>query len=404
MNRTLVVFILVALSSPVAAEELLPPDRPIPDVIDHYIGLKLKQASVTPAPQADDATLVRRLTLDLAGRIPTPAEAHAYVESKDADKRPKLIDRLMASPDYVRHSATEFDALLQNGSDQRRASAIISSRREGESSLGPHVPGIDGRRADPNRPDEFVLKRLGDLDVLTRDVTSVFFGVNVMCAQCHKHPYVPAITQDYYFGMKSFFARSIEFQGQLWERQYAQVQYKTSGGEVRTPKLMFLSGAVLDEPKLDVPDLNKAHPGRDKAHRRTAQELRRTKEYPPKPKVNNREQLIDVALRPAERDRFARSIVNRLWFRFHGYGLVMRLDQMHAKNPPSHPELLEWLARDFVAHGYDLRRLVRGLGRQSDIFAQQPLGQGRVAGSRIVCGGQPAAVDADAVWRLGPPG
>jgi Protein of unknown function (DUF1549)/Protein of unknown function (DUF1553) len=362
VNRTLVVVILVALSSPVAAEELLAPDQPIPDVIDHYIGLKLKQASVTPAPQADATTLVRRLTLDLAGRIPTPAEARAYVESKDADKQSKLIDRLMASPEFVRHSATEFDALLQNSSDQapslrKYLLAAVKENRPWDRMFR----DLMGVAPDPNRPDEFVLKRLGDLDVLTRDVTSVFFGVNVMCAQCHKHPYVPSITQDYYFGMKSFFARSIDFQGQLWERKYAQVQYKTRGGEVRTPKLMFLSGAVLDEPKLDVPDLNKALQEETKHIEELRKNFARTKEYPPKPKVNNREQLIDVALRPAERDRFARSIVNRLWYRFHGYGLVMRLDQMHAKNPPSHPELLEWLARDFVAHDYDLRRLMRGL-------------------------------------------
>src|SRR4051812_36801309 len=116
MNRILVFTALLAMSSPALAGDLLPPDRPIPEVIDHYIGLKLKQATVTPAPQTDDATLVRRLTLDLAGRIPTPAEVRAYLDSKDSEKRAKLIDRLMASPDYVRHSATEFDTLLRNGS------------------------------------------------------------------------------------------------------------------------------------------------------------------------------------------------------------------------------------------------------------------------------------------------
>ena len=67
------------------------------------------------------------------------------------------------------------------------------------------------------------------------------------------------------------------------------------------------------------------------------------------------------ALEPGERDYFARSIVNRLWHRHFGQGLVMPLDQMHAENPPSHPELLAWLSRDLVDHGYDLRRLIRGL-------------------------------------------
>ena len=95
------------------------------------------------------------------------------------------------------------------------------------------------------------------------------------------------------------------------------------------------------------------------------EELRKTfaqaRAFPPKPAFSYREQLTEVALRPAERDRLARAIVNRLWYRFHGHGLVMRLDQMHAKNPPNHPELLDWLTRDLIAHNYDLRRLVRGL-------------------------------------------
>jgi hypothetical protein len=362
VSRAIVLVTLIALSSPAAAEDLLPPDRPIPEVIDHYVGRKLTQAGVTPAPQADDATLVRRLTLDLAGRIPTPAEARAYIESKDPGKRAKLIDRLMASPDYVRHSATEFDTLLRNGSDLAPSlrKYLLVALRENRP-WDRMFRELMGVTPDPTRPDDFVLKRLGDLDVLTRDVTSVFFGVNVMCAQCHKHPYVSSITQDYYYGMKAFFARSIDFQGELWERQYATVQYKAKSGEVRTPKLMFLSGSVLDEPKPDVADLNKAIQDESKQLDELRKNFARLRQYPPKAKFSYRAQLAEVALRPAERDRFARSIVNRLWHRFQGYGLVMRLDQMHAKNPPSHPELLEWLARDFVAHNYDLRRLVRGL-------------------------------------------
>jgi len=362
VNRTLILGALIALSSPAVADDLLPPERPIPEVIDHYVGLKLQSAGVAPAPQADNATLVRRLTLDLAGRIPTAAEARDYIDSKDPDKRTKLSDRLIASPDFDRHSATEFDTLLQNGSDQAPSlrGYLLVALRENRP-WDRMFRELLGVAPDPARPDHFVLKRLGDLDVLTRDVTSVFFGVNVMCAQCHRHPYVTSITQDYYYGMKGFFARSLDFQGTLAERQYALVQYKARGGEVRTPKLMVLSGAALDDPNPGVPDLNKAIQEETKR----IEELRKTspkgKEYPAKPKFSYREQLADVALRPAERDQFARSIVNRLWYRFHGYGLVMRLDQMHAKNPPNHPELLEWLARDLIAHNYDLRRLMRGL-------------------------------------------
>src|SRR5205085_8306667 len=93
----------------------LPPDRPIEQAVDHYVDALLKQEDVRPAPQADDANLVRRLTLDLAGRIPTGAETRAFVESADLARRVKLVERLLASPGFVRHQATEFDAMLMAG-------------------------------------------------------------------------------------------------------------------------------------------------------------------------------------------------------------------------------------------------------------------------------------------------
>jgi Protein of unknown function (DUF1553) len=161
--------------------------------------------------------------------------------------------------------------------------------------------------------------------------------------------------------MKAFFSRSINFQGQLWEKQYADVEYKDKNGQARPLKLMFLSGRVLDEPKAYVPDVPRAIQEENRRIDQFRKNFDTKKEYPPKPAFNYREQLVVVALQPVERDLFARSIVNRLWHRFHGYGLVMRLDQMHAKNRPSHPELLQWLSRDFIAHNYDLRRLIRGL-------------------------------------------
>src|SRR5438067_12686809 len=94
------------------AADLLSADRPIPEVIDHDIDAKLKTAGVVPAPPADDYTLVRRLMLDLVGRIPTPAETEAYVQSGDPHKREALVDRLMASPAFVRHQANQFEAML----------------------------------------------------------------------------------------------------------------------------------------------------------------------------------------------------------------------------------------------------------------------------------------------------
>ena len=92
---------------------LLPADRPLEQAIEHYVAALLKAENVAPAPHADDATLIRRLTLDLAGRIPTTAETAAYLADADPQKKVKLVDRLMASPGFVRHQATELNTLLQ---------------------------------------------------------------------------------------------------------------------------------------------------------------------------------------------------------------------------------------------------------------------------------------------------
>src|SRR5262245_30541146 len=111
--------LLLAGTAPAFADDLLPSGKPIEEVVDHYVDARLRQQSVTPAPQADDANLVRRLTLDLAGRIPTAAEARAYVASTDSSKRVKLVDRLMASPGFVRHQAGELDVMLMGSGTNR---------------------------------------------------------------------------------------------------------------------------------------------------------------------------------------------------------------------------------------------------------------------------------------------
>src|SRR6476659_1456391 len=88
---------LFVAAMPTRAADLLPADRPIDQVIDHYVDALLKKDNITPAPMADDATVIRRLTLDLVGRIPTPAESKAYIESTDPQKKVQLVERLMAS-------------------------------------------------------------------------------------------------------------------------------------------------------------------------------------------------------------------------------------------------------------------------------------------------------------------
>jgi hypothetical protein len=340
------------------ADDLLPADRSIAEVVDHYLDAALRKERTKAAPQADDATLVRRLTLDLAGRIPTAAEARAYVNSTDPDKKTQLIDRLMASPGFVRHEATELDTMLMAGNKASLREYL--QRAVGENR---HWDAIFRELMLPDEADksrkaaaDYLRVRVKDVDRLTAEVSSTFFGVNISCAQCHDHPLVADWKQDHFYGMKAFLARTFVSgnarTGFLAERGFGTVQFKTTEGIERRARLMFLSGRRIEEP--EAKDAEK----KDKERLQRAQ---KEKVPPAPPAFSARAKLVEVALQPGDRDFFARAIVNRLWHRLLGRGLVMPLDQMHSANPPSHPELLAWLARDSIDHGYDLRRLIRGL-------------------------------------------
>ncbi len=355
--------IFVVLAHGAIAADLLPPDRPIGEVVDHYIGATLDKERVKPAPRADDLTLLRRLTLDLAGRIPTAAESRAYQESTDPEKAIRLVDRLMASPGYVRHQAAELDAMLMGG--DRASLRDYLARAVGENRSWDR---IFRELMLPDQTDkarktaaEYLRARIKDPERLTAEVSSTFFGVNISCAQCHDHPLVDDWKQDHFFGMKAFFDRTFVngngAAGFLGEHEFGTARFKTTEGVERPARMMFLTGRKAAEPEA----------GRDataeekKKEKERLQKALKDKAPPPSPRFSARAKLVEMALAPGDREFFARAIVNRTWHRLLGRGLVMPLDQMHSANPPSHPELLAWLARDTIEHGYDLRRLVRGL-------------------------------------------
>ncbi len=355
---TTVVLAALAFARYATAEDLLPPETPVEAAIDHYTGAKLQAAGVSPAPPADDATLLRRMTLDLAGRIPTLAEAKAYLAATEADKRTQLVERLLASPALVRQQAAEFDAMLMSGTRQSIRDYLGKAFRENRTWDRMFREMVVGEPDDPKQEGaiRFVTSRMRDQDKLTSDTSVLFFGVNVSCAKCHDHPLVPAWKQDHYYGMLSFFSRTFDVGEFLGEREYGQVSFKTALGESKDAKLMFLTGTVLDEPPSQEPD-----EGAKKEEKKRIEELKKNKEPPPPPSYSRRSALVEAALKDEQNNYLARSIVNNVWNRFYGRGLVNPLDQMHAENQPSHPELLTWLARDMKASGYDLRRLVRGI-------------------------------------------
>jgi Protein of unknown function (DUF1549)/Protein of unknown function (DUF1553) len=367
-RRCLVLAFLVlglGASPGVADDTLLPANRPVEEVIDHYINARLKEENITPAPAAPAAELIRRLTLDLDGRIPTVAETDRYLADVDPQKKTPLVDRLLGSGCFLRHQAQEFTALLQTDDGPKKGAkksplqdyllrSFTENRPWDRIFRDVLLPNDDS--AETKGASEFIKTRVKDLNRLTIDVSTIFFGVNVSCAQCHDHPHVLDWTQDHFYGMKSFFARTFDSGGIVAEYDAGVVKYIPNKGKEKVAPAMFLTGKTLELPNQREPDKEDKKKALDRVNA-----AKKAKTWPAAPEVSARAKLVETALEPGQREFFARAIVNRLLHRYYGRGLVMPLDQMHSANPPSHPELLAWLSRDLTTHGYDLRRLIRGL-------------------------------------------
>ena len=344
-------------------------DDSLPAEIDLRIRQKLEAQKIQPAPAADDAVLLRRLTLDLVGRIPTVAETQAYLKSSAPDKRRQAVERLMQSPGFVRHQAREFNTLLMSGVNGDLNDYLRKAFTENRPWDRMFREMLLGEKDDPKQEGaiRFVRSRASDLDKLTNQTSAIFFGINISCARCHDHPLVDDWKQAHFFGMKSFFNRTFDNGGLIGEREYGLVSYKTTEGESKQAQLMFLNGQVLAEPEVKEPD-NEAK----KAQKKQLDELKKKKQAPPKPSFSRREQLVQAALQAEQKKQtpyLARALANHLWRRFLGYALVEPVDQLHPENEPSHPQLLTLLAEDVIDHRYDIRRLIRGIVL-SDTYAR----------------------------------
>lgn len=359
--RLILTAVLCSFAIPAHAADL-PTALPVESAIDRSVDAAIAAANVAPAPQADDAVLIRRLTLDLVGRIPTMPEVDDFVKSSDPKKRAQLVDRLLASPGFPRHQAAQFEAMF-NPDGQRRGSGalreyLVVALKDGKSwdRIFRELMLPDESDAKLKGASDFLRPRLMDADKLTNEVSVAFFGVNVSCAQCHDHPLVKDWTQDHFYGMKAFLARTYDAGGTVAERGFGSIKYKPHKGPERTAKMMFLTGAKIEDASSR--DMTAAE---QKAEKAAIEKAKKSKQPPPKPAFSARAKLVDVSLEGKNSAFFAKAIVNRMWHRFFGMGLVNPLDQMHSENPPSHPELLTWLAKDTAAHGYDLKRLIRGI-------------------------------------------
>ena len=325
------------------------------------------------APRASDAEFLRRVTLDLGGSIPSSDEARAFFADADPAKRDKLVDRLLASPGYARRLEQAVTVMfLERRSGGKIPDAQWSDyvRKAFETNepwdrIVRAMIAADGR-ADDTRP---AMKLLadgagGDPNRMTRDVSRLFLGRDLLCAQCHDHPGVKDYKQAEYMGLFAFLNRS-KLQDDPKTRKAVLVE-GAAAGKVEFASVFSPAKKHQTGPKL---------PGGDEVE---------------VPTSRPRELLADRLVRHPQ---FARNSVNRFWFVFIGRGLVHPLDQDHRANPPSDPALLDALSSGFVESGFDVRRLVRTIvtgepyGRGGRAAPSKPLSAEQMAWSLLTATG-----------------
>jgi hypothetical protein len=320
--------------------------------IDRAIDEKLAEKKIPASPQADDADFIRRVTLDLVGRVPTAAEAATFIDDRTADKRARLIDNLLARPEYGRH----FGVLWQNrvvplnGENQREFnkplflwfaegfnrnrpwSQTVSELLMAEGDVG--SPTLGFYMSPANQVERYV-----QADRVAGTVAQLFMGVNLRCAQCHNHPFAKW-KQTEFWGVAAFFGR-VGFTKENKEKRL-----------VESPQIITKDGAPIATARADATILI---PGKEKVVKARFLE---GDEPALDPKESFRASFVKWLVAPGNQ-RFAMAGVNRLWAHLLGRGLVNPVDDIHDDNPPTHPELLKLLADEFAASGHDQKHLIR---------------------------------------------
>lgn len=346
MGQVAVCRILCPQGAPLAE---LPEFEPV-NFIDHHTAEKWKKLGLRPSPVCDDATYLRRVTLDLCGRLPTVEEARAFLSETRAEKRELLADRLLDSSDYAAYFAMKWSTILRNsnlaGAD-RAAYAFHNWIKDMLARNRPYdefVRGIvaaSGEWPDAPAINWFWQSRDDQLHQVTADTAQLFLGLRLQCAKCHHHPY-ERFSQDDYYGLAGFFTR-------LGRKSFGEPPPYFSSPQVTIGERHPVTGQQIEPKYLDGPVAKFG------------------------PEEDPRQALVDWMARP-DNPYFAKALVNRLWGHCFGRGLVDQVDDMRETNPPSNPALLEALAAEFInpqhavvlgserkpaSHPFDVKHLLR---------------------------------------------
>ena len=304
--------------------------------IDRHVFAKQKELQLNPAPLATDEVFLRRVYLDTIGVLPSADEAQTFLDSKEPAKRAKLIDKLLERDEYAAFWALKWADVLRGSPTTISERGVHSFHRYLVRTMAEDRPMDQFARElltalgnTLNKPAANFYRVSRTPEDTAEAFAQLFLGVRVQCAKCHNHPF-EGITQTDYYGLSAYFAQ-VQFKGAKFGLD-DEIVYLQPGREVNHPTTRKKQDPIAFGTPAGVlaPD-----------------EDRRVK-------------LADWLIR-ADNRYFAPSIVNRVWFHLLGRGIVEPVDDFRDTNPPSNPELLDALARDFAKNGYRLKPLIRSI-------------------------------------------
>jgi len=323
---------------------------PANNAIDTFVAAKLQRTKTLSSGLCDDYEFVRRLSIDLTGLPPTPEQVRAFIDDPldSRSKREKLIDALVGSPEYVDYWTNKWADLLQvnrkflgpEGSTAFRD--WIRGEVEGNTPYDEFARKVlTASGSNKDNPPASYYKILRTPEETMENTTHLFLATRFNCNKCHDHPF-ERWTQDQYYQMSAFFAQvGLERDPQSGDR-------KIGGTAVEGAKPLF--ELVVDRNEGEV------------KHERTGDAVSPEFPYPSRneaPSEATRRERLAAWITSEDNRYFATSFVNRIWGYLTGTGIIEPLDDIRAGNPPSNPELLDWLTKQFIESDFDTRALVR---------------------------------------------
>ncbi|MGZ0166054.1 MAG: DUF1549 domain-containing protein [Planctomycetales bacterium] len=317
------------------------------------------QAAVGPrGGVVDELTFLRRVTLDLTGRIPSVVESRKFLADTSPEKRSQAIDRLMSSPDFHRHLAVVFDVMLMERRGDKHVKSVefrawlqeFFQQKKPYNELVHSLLSADGTDEKQRAASAFFLEREVEPNLMTREIGRMFLGIDLQCAQCHDHPLIDDYHQTDYFGTFAFVNQLAVFRPDakkpalIGETVRGQSEFKSVFTEREAVTSPRLPGEVeIVEPVFAIGD---------------EYSIRPAKNVRPVPKFSRRDRMAEL-ISSGTNPLFRRNIANRLWAMMMGRGLVHPVDQHHSENPATNPALLDLLGEEFAKANYDVGTLLR---------------------------------------------